>query len=74
MRRDREGLADARNRHLQEMPTRMEMMIRELDALDADLDSQLHDMLEPLPYEPGAETAAETATAEGDGGKIESGD
>ena len=55
---ERQAQADAKNRHLQDMLAKMERMEREFDALDADLDSQLHDMLKPLPDEPpGTETA-----------------
>ena len=38
----------------------MAKMESEFDALDADLDTQLHEMLKPLPMEPGNETGADT--------------
>ena len=39
---------------------KMAKMESEFDALDADLDSQLHEMLKPLPMEPpGAETGGD---------------
>ena len=37
----------------------MAKMESEFDALDADLDTQLHEMLKPLPMEPGQEAEAE---------------
>ena len=43
----------------------MAKMESEFDALDADLDTQLHEMLKPLPMEPGMETGGDPEAEEG---------